>query len=132
MGKDKYIEFERLGERIQYFGEDGNINKGDIIKIKYKAPLRFITQGAIEAPHFWGGKYTYLHLKDVDGNKICGKGLEGLEFLILNKSYVLVSKKAVEKGKQKKPVGELEKITLDRIESLRKLSDYAITPSETT
>ena len=129
MGKDQYIKFERLGERIQYFGEDGNIKKGDIIEINYKAPLRFITRGAIEALHFWGGKYTYLELKDIDHNKICGEGLE--KILILNKSYVLISKKAVEKGKQKRPVGKPDKVMLDKIEYLRKKSDYSETPSET-
>jgi len=130
MGKDQYKEFRKLGEDIQYFGPDGNIKKGDVIEIKYKPRLRFLFQGAIEAPHFWGGKYTYLEVEDIDHNKICGEGLE--KILRLNKSYVLISKKAVEKGKQKRPVGKLEKITLDRIEYLRKLSDYTITPSETT
>ena len=129
MGKDQYIKFERLGERIQYFGNDGNIKKGDIIEIKYKPPIQHITQGAIEAPHFWGGKYTYLELEDIDHNKICSEGLE--KILILNKSYVLISKGAVEKGKQKRPVGKPDKVTLDRIEYLRKLSDYNEMPSET-
>ena len=129
MGKDKYKEFKKLGEDIQYFGDDGNIKKGDVIKIKYKPRLRFLFQGAIEAPHFWGGKYTYLELEDIDHNKICGESLE--EILILNKSYVLITKRALEKGKQKIPVGEPSKVTLDRIEFLRKLSDYSEMPSET-
>ncbi len=129
MGKDQYIKFERLGERIQYFGDDGNIKKGDVIEIKYKPRLRFLFQGAIKAPHFWGGKYTYLELEDIDHNKICGEGLE--EILILNKSYVLISKGALEKGKRKIPADEPHKVTLDRIEYLRKLFDYSEMPSET-
>ena len=126
MGKDKCIRLKDLCEDIQYFGDDGNIKEGDIIELKYKAPVRVITQGAIEAPHFWGGEYK--HLKDTNKNEF-GEGLESI--IILNKSYILITKGALEKGEQKIPAGEPYKVTLDKIEHLKKLSDYVITPSET-
>jgi len=125
MDKDKCIRLKDLCEDIQYFGDDGNIKKGDVIEIKYKP--KFLLQGPIEAPHFWGGEYK--HLKDANDNEF-GEGLESI--IILNKSYILISKGALEKGKQKIPAGEPKKVMLDKIEYLRKLFDYSETPSETS
>jgi len=132
--KDKYKKFEEVGEDIQYFGPDGNIMPGDSIEITYKPKLglRFLFPEIKEQVYFWEGKYTYLELEDMDGNKICGKGMEGLEFLIVNKSKVLFSRRAVTKGgKLSPPKNKIKNVRLDKIEYLKKLSDYAITPSET-
>ena len=133
MGKDKYIEFKKLGEDIQYFGPDGNIMPGDSIEITYKPKLGlgFLFPEIKEQVYFWKGKYTYLELKDIHDNKICGEGLEGLEFLILNKSDISVSRGALTKGGKLSPAGEPIKVKLDKIQSLNKPSDYSETPSET-
>ncbi|OIO61961.1 hypothetical protein COY26_01150 [Candidatus Woesearchaeota archaeon CG_4_10_14_0_2_um_filter_33_10] len=134
--KNKYIEFEKVGEDIQYFGPDGSIIPGDSIEITYKPKLglRFLFPEIKEQVYFWEGKYTYLNdylkLKDIEGNKICGECLE--KILILNKSEISFSRRAVTKGgKLSPPKGEIKKVSLDKILYLRKLSDYAVTPSET-
>ena len=131
MGKDKCIRLKDSCEDIQYFGPDGSIMPGDGIEITYKPKLglRFLFPEIKEQVYFWGGKYTYLKLKGIDGNKIVGEGLE--KILILNKSRVLFSRRAVTKGgKLSPPTGEIKDVSLDKIEYLRKLSEYTTTPSE--
>ena len=127
MSKYKYKEFRKLGEDIQYFGDDGNIKKGDIIEITRRPPLRFLFKEVTEPLYFWGGKYKYL--RDRDGNEI-GNDLDS-KIVILNKSYVSISKRISRKSKQQLPAEEPTKITLDKILYLRKVSDYSGMPSET-
>ena len=126
MGKDKYKEFKKLGEDIQYFGGSFNIKRGDIIEITRRPPLKFFKE-VTEPVYFWKGKYTFL--KDRDGNEI-GNDLDS-KIVILNKSYVSISKRISRKSKQQLPAEEPTKITLDKILYLRKVSDYSGMPSET-
>jgi len=126
MGKYKYKEFGKLGETIQYFG-DGNIKKGEIIEITHRPPLRFLFKEVTEPLYFLGGEYKYL--RDSDGNEI-GNDLDS-KIVILNKSYVLISKKISRKGEQQLPAEEPTKVTLDKILYLKKASDYSKMPSET-
>jgi len=126
--KDKYKEFRKVGEDIQYFGND-NIKKGDRIEITPPVPfgLTFIFKEFAEQFYFWGGKYKFL--KDREGNEI-GNDLDS-KIVILNKSYVLISKKISRKGEQQLPAEEPTKVTLDKILYLKKASDYSKMPSET-
>ncbi|GEM_PF-3027979 len=126
MGKYKYKEFGKLGENIQYFG-DGNIKKGEIIEITHRPPLRFLFKEVTEPLYFWGGEYKYL--RDSDGNEI-GNDLDS-KVVILNKSYVSVSKRISMEGKHQVPAEKPTRITLDKLLCLRKASDYSKMPSET-
>ncbi len=126
--KDKYKEFRELGEDIQYFGEDGHIKKGNIIEITRRPPLRFLFKEVTKPFYFWGGKYTFL--KDIDGSEIGGENLDS-KIIILNKSYVSVSKGVLTKGGKLLPADEPDNVTLDNILYLREKSDYSETPSET-
>jgi len=116
MGKNKYKEFRKLGEDIQYFGGSFNIKRGDIIEVTYRPPLRLLFKEVTEPLYFWEGKYKFL--KDIDGNEI-GNDLDS-KIVILNKSYVSISRRALKKGERQLPAGEPSKVTLDKILYLRK------------
>lgn len=118
MGKNKYKEFKKLGEDIPYFGNN-NIKKGDIIEITHRPllGLPFLFPEVTESFYFWKGKYEFL--KDVDGNEIGGDDLDS-KIVILNKSYVSISRRALKKGERQLPAGEPSKVTLDKILYLRK------------